>query len=114
VESPLLESHELGLALLPSIDDITPGRDSSVIQDPLFPQHREKGHEQCDGQTDEEDRLGFDDAGWDSGDRCQRVGSTKRGVLLQYSEEQGVCQIGGVWLECRNDLDNECGSNSRE
>ena len=76
-QSPLLESHELDLAFLPSINNITPGRDPSVVQDPLFPQHRDKGHEQREGQSGEEDGLSSDNTGWDVRDGCQGVGPTE-------------------------------------
>jgi hypothetical protein len=93
---------------------IFPCRGWSVIQDPLLPQHCDEGHEQCDGQTGEEDGLSFDDAGGNVRDGSQRVDSTERGVLLQYTEQQGVRQIDGVWLEFRDDLGNECGSDAQE
>ena len=76
-QSPLLESHELDLAFLPSINNIPPGRDPSVVQDPLLPQHGDEGHEQCKRQTGEEDGLNSDDSGWDVRDRCQGISSTK-------------------------------------
>jgi hypothetical protein len=82
-----------------------------MIQDPLFPQHRDEGHEQRDGQTGEEDGLSFGDTGGDIRDGSQWVVSTERRVLLQYPEQEDVCQIGGVWLELRNDLGDERGSN---
>ena len=113
-QPPLLESDEFGLVCLPSIDDVPPRWGSGIIQDPLFRQHRDEGDEQRDGQTDEEDGLSSEDAGGDTRDRCQRVDSSKRSVLLQYSEQQDVCQVGGVRLELWNDLDNERGRNCRE
>jgi hypothetical protein len=84
------------------------------MRDPLFSQHRDEGHEQCDGQTDEEDGLGSNNAGGNICNGSQRVDSTERGVLLQYPEQQGVCQVGGIRLERRDELDNERGSNCRE
>lgn len=84
------------------------------MMDPLFPQYRDEGHEQRDGQTGEEDRLSPNNPGGDIRDWCQRVGPTKRRVLLQYPEQKGVRQIGGVWLELWNNLHNERGSDGRE
>jgi hypothetical protein len=65
VQPPLLQSHKLGLAFLPSIDDITPGRDPRIILDPLFPQHSDEGYDQRDAQTGEEDGLSSDDTSGD-------------------------------------------------
>ena len=65
MHSPLSKSHKFGLVFLPSIYDIPQRRGLSKIQDPLSAQHRDEGHEQCDGQTGEEDRLSSDDANGD-------------------------------------------------
>jgi hypothetical protein len=84
VEAPLPESHEPGMASLPSIDDTTrvPRRNPTITQGPLFRQHRKKGRQYCERQTSEEEELSIDNTEWGVRDRCQRVGSTKRGVLL--------------------------------
>jgi len=82
VQSPLLKSDEFGLTLLPSVNNVPPRCDSSVIQDPLFTQHCDEGHEERDGQTGEKDGLSSEGADGDIRDGCQGIGSTKRRVLL--------------------------------
>jgi hypothetical protein len=114
VEPPLLESHKLDLTLPPTFDDAPPRRDPGVIQDPLFAQHRDERHEECDAQAGEEDGLSSDDTDGYARDWRQGVGPAERGVLLQYSEEQNVCEIDRVWLELGNDLNDEGSGDRRE
>ena len=114
MQPPPLKSHEFVLAFLPSIGDVPPRRDPGVIQDPLLSQHGDEGHDQRDGKTCEEDGLGSDGTGGDGRDGCQGVGSIKGGVLLQYSKEQDVCQVRGIWLKRWDYLNDERGSDCRE
>ena len=83
-----MKSHELDLAFFPPVGDTRPRGSPCITMNPLSPEHCDESHEQGDGQTGEEDRLSRDGGGAGFQGGSQRIESTKRGVLLQYSEEQ--------------------------
>ena len=58
--------------------------------------------------------MSSDGADRDIRDGCQRVGSIERGLLLQYSEEKGICEIDGIRPDSRSDLSDKPGSDRRE